>query len=218
MRLRATVKITNDIVKRRRESLGMSQKEYGLIFGVSPVKISEIECLRIRTKGQKMISLAESIADDCGVSVNDILPDEIVGLKLPNMVSVAEVDNAVIESSALRNKMISMDVDKIDEDAIKEAKSAAISSAMNCLSERERACVNGHIDGITLDDVARTLNPQVSRERARQITIKAFKKLRRHPKIDVLSESYGAIPKRCDLVNRTMTDEQYERELDYASR
>lgn len=74
MKLKATLKIQNDHIKKRREFLGMTQKEYADYIGISISRLQGFERLRYPPRTNKSIKHAQKIADDCMVNIQNIFP------------------------------------------------------------------------------------------------------------------------------------------------
>lgn len=182
MKIEAEIRLKNAIIRERRRELGLTQKEVGDIAGVNKFQVSKLECfIPISEKSIKKIALAL-----------DLQPHEIISTlpkDVPRKFSIIkEVSEQELEDFKYQVKQRALEyTNDPSENIMEDERQKFINEMLKALTFRERHILQLRfgIDGDrhTLEETARKF--KVTRERVRQIEIKAIRRLRerieRHP-------------------------------------
>ena len=174
MRVRATLKLRNEVAIAAREKLGMTQHQVADASGTSQSAVSAIECLRFAGVCAKNVS---QIATFLGIDPDELVPIHLRGENLLNEQKIVrEIPDTVL--IGMREPILIEDKDApLQAEEIK----IAIHQAIDKLTFREREILklrHGIPDGheYTMEEVGSIF--QISRERVRQIEARAIRKLR----------------------------------------
>ena len=160
--LRITVR-SDRIIKAITDMFG-TQAEMARKTGVSYQMINRFVCMREKPFTSKGWSKdAEDLATALGVYPSDLWPEHMREVILAR--STAEVSMSEAEVLAVMSDDKSMERKQV------------ISMAMRCLTPRYKLAVVMLNNGATLDEIGGEIN--VSRERARQITLKGMRNMKR---------------------------------------
>lgn len=171
MRIRATMKLRNDIVIRAREEVGMNQRDFASFAGVPMYVVCRVETLDFskKIKEEHILKLATAI----GVSPDLIVPPG-VDMKLPNEISVVrDLPPERLLSIPDRGKYV---LEAPDEQASNQEELKALDETIDkFLSYREGVIVRSAMSGMTLKETGKRI--KVCSEHVRHIYAKAMRKL-----------------------------------------
>ena len=166
----------NHLLKRIRDQYGSSAKmckETGLVA----TKVSSLVCFREKPFLQdgSLSIAAEELCSALGATPEELWPDEmseIVAKKATYELELSQAQALSLCSGAEEDVIAKQLIEKWSE----------------CLSDRQRIAIEALCDDKTLDETGKELG--VTRERARQIQLKALRKMRHHAIVDDNVRSY----------------------------
>ncbi len=181
-----TLTLRNNLLKSRREALGLTRKALAAAVGVRPSEYGRLESLKkapkVRT-GPYWSELRWSTAATRVAEFFNVLPEDLWPTEILKVQKVEESKTFDLED--LRPLLIEQQARALEspEDIlIREEFETSVSRVLETLSVREQVVLRQRFgfDGkdSTLDETGATLD--VSKERIRQIEAKALRKLR-HP-------------------------------------
>lgn len=196
----------NDIVKKRREYLQMSQKEYATFLDIKISVLCAIENLTYdKHNANTLVDSAMKIALDCECDIENILPDSLKGFSIKPILMSREIDPQCLLAHYKHSGLLGNSEADLNET---ERKKYALDMAINRLTNRERIVISmrhGDIE-YSYSEIGKKLCLSV--ERARQIHGKALRKLRKNPHIDMLSKDYIAKNTRSIEGNKLLIEEE----------
>lgn len=171
-----TVRVRNNHLKSRRDELGFSQKDMAAILGVGGSTYAQFESMRtspISTKGHwKGVPLA--LASFFNVMPEELFPDEVMSVTTPVVVRKVFADELIAITNGSSRLCLPASA-AYDATELSEQ----LSEALHTLTPREQKVMRMRFhDDLTIEAVGCELF--ITRERARQIEMKALRKLR-HP-------------------------------------
>lgn len=175
LRIRATLKLRNDVMLSAREKAGLTQSALGKATGVPQMAVSDLE--RLYYKRKRTLEHAIKIAEYLGLELDDVLPagadyavpSDVVRKKHVHVSQMMAICNTQVQRMTLPAP------DKVVED--KEL-SYVVDQMMDTITYREREIVQKRCEGYTIEELGHRF--KITRERVRQIEAKALRKLR-HP-------------------------------------
>lgn len=177
--LEVTIKVRNNRLKRRREELGLSAPAFAEAAGISYHTYIALESLRLSpvTADGEWREPVHKIADYHGLSADELFPPVVLAVKQPKVtreLSGPEVGGFL---SAYQQRAALPPSAEMESAQRKETAHRMLA----LLSDREREIIRLRFgvdgtDGLDLAGVGEKLG--VSRERVRQIEIKALRKIR----------------------------------------
>ena len=149
-----------------REQFGTSA-ELARVCGLGQSQITALVTMRARPflKSGELSSTAEAIVSALGIPADDLWPDHIRRLKARRATVELEMDAQTFAEIAA------------DDPEQRAVYRHAIAKWSRALSERDRDLVIRRIEGARLEDCAQELG--VTRERIRQIELRAFRNMRK---------------------------------------
>ena len=188
--------IFNNEIRKRREQLGFSQKEFARIVGITPTLLRSFELFNnfpivggTKCWDSYILQGANKLADFLKVNLNILFPKWLEVFKPRRTTAITEhiITESMIESPGVA-RLISGDeylCDSIDKKILKNE----LTRQIQTLTPREEKVINLRFGldiqrPLTLEEVAREFG--VSRERIRQIEAKALRKLKHHSRIKEL--------------------------------
>jgi DNA-directed RNA polymerase sigma subunit (sigma70/sigma32) len=166
--IRMQVKLQNNLIKQRRESLGLGTKEMAEKIGITYDRYLRLENMRASPKGKhrEWLESAEKVATYFHVLPEDLFPDVITAVKQPTTETVLDEE----EIRALMSANYMQAVNPVEALEQKQLESS-IDKALRGFSMRERIVLKGRLglDGEvkTYQELAVLL--KLSVERIRQI-------------------------------------------------
>lgn len=186
-----TLRLKNNLVKRRRVELGLSVRQaaeaagvsYGLWLDLEGLKVSPLDTSHRAVKhGAKWRPSAVRMAVFLGCQPEELFPDVIVAVKAPTVVKEIKASEAL----ALAGYAQTLELPGTPEAALlSEEMRRDVNRALKTISPREELVLRLRMDR-TLDEVAAEFG--VTRERIRQIEAKALRKLRHPSRTKLLEE------------------------------
>jgi RNA polymerase sigma factor (sigma-70 family) len=160
----------NHILKRIRDQYGSAAKMCKAT-GISVQKVSNLVCFREKPFLQdgSLSVAAEDMCSALGATPEELWPNEmseIVAKKATHELELSQAQALSLCGDTERDVIARQLIEKWSE----------------CLSDRQRIAIEALCGDLTLDDVGKELG--VSRERARQIQLKALRKMRHHAIVD----------------------------------
>lgn len=179
--LSVEVRVRNNLIRQRREELGLSQVQLAEKAGVSIFSYGALERMtRLpRTASGEWTRSARLLASFFNVRPGDLFPSTICDFGMPVMTRLVDSDEFVQLGQA-HLPPVEPPGSELEHEQLRER----IGEALATLSDREANLVRRRYgidtvqDGATLEELAQ--DNGVSRERVRQIIYKALNKLR-HP-------------------------------------
>lgn len=173
-----TMKLRNNLLRKRREELGLSVPKLAEACGVSYPHVLDLEGLKASpmTKSGEWRKAALALAEFFGCSPDDLFPESVLKVVAPEV--KAELDAQKV--LALGGLALEAEPPTLPDAMLSEKQlSEAINDVLGDLTPREReVLLLMYEDGLTLTETARKTGRGV--ERVRQIQAKALRKLR-HP-------------------------------------
>lgn len=187
MRLRASLRLRNDVMLAARARLGLTQAEAAWLACIPVQYYRALESLRYADyKLRTMRSAARSAADALGLALEDVMPEELEGVSLESDRSETVVVSpgnllAMVEQHGAR--MLACAPKDSDDLAFAEAAHEMaddVYGAGSPLTPREKRILRGRMEGRTFAALATA--ESLAPERARQIESKALDKARKWAK------------------------------------
>jgi DNA-binding XRE family transcriptional regulator len=170
MRLRATVKIRNDLMIVARKEKGFSQRALADELSIPYHAVVGIE--RLDFSFSFALKHGRAIAEFLGLDIEDIVPSELVGERLPTDVEKKAYCEAGKLAQAIEDRNMLPSPDDVIE---AEDTRHQIRDAVNKLPEKRRLVLNKRLDGERWFDIAESL--KLSKVRVMQIGADAERQL-----------------------------------------
>jgi RNA polymerase sigma factor (sigma-70 family) len=186
-----TLRIRNNLLKERRLKLGFTQKELAEEINIDVSQIQAVECFnKKKLRPEKLIKICEYFK----CKPEEIYPEYFKNIKKTSITRCLDA----VEFISLTNKELLQIPSQLmtqEDECDKVFKRECLVNMLNTLKKRESVVIK-HRFGInceskTLEEVAQLLN--VTKERVRQIEVKALKKLRYPNKIKLIDGYSNAI-------------------------
>lgn len=178
MKVRATLKLKNELAVAARERLGLTQKEVAAQARVKQTDVSRLECLQFRDVSNDVL---QNLASFYGLEPEDLVPPDLRTEKVGNSFTL-QVDIPASRLLSLRDgKAISASA-PMEQGEGRDVILRAIGS-LDSFREREVLKLRYGLDGNdehTLEEVGKVF--RVTRARVEQIEKNAIRKLRRPSK------------------------------------
>lgn len=174
-----TLRLRNNLLKRRRVELGLSPREFAQKAGVSHSLYLNYENLKrspLDAHGAWKRS-ALLISNQLKILPEELWPKAVLSVSTPILTKEIHAKEVLALSGYQHELALETPLTPEDLLLTEERKSAA-RSALEKLTGRQRYVLLARAEGQTLEEIGEHL--EVGRERVRQIEIKAMKRLR-HP-------------------------------------
>lgn len=194
--VRATIRLRNNAMIEARHERGWTQAQLGALVGVSQTVIGELERFDWRCRNSRRY--AEEVAAALDISVESIMPDGVEG---------QHVDHTSVHIGRVRTEQMLAYRDHLEQRMLvpppgeAQERDELIRRALETISYRERDVLKlryGLFGGLaySLEECGKRFN--ISRERVRQIELKALRNLRANATTSVLGPLFGDQRKQGD--------------------
>lgn len=175
MDVRADIRIKNDVVIRFREELGLNQRQFAMVCGVTPSKLSYIENFKFRSVYNTEL---QKVADAVGVPVETICPESLRDKNLvTRAVEIAAVEpERLLRGSMRGQRLIQSPDDHLEKDEILEQVAGALKALTPLQAKVVRLKFGIGGESHTYDQIGKEIG--VTSERVRQIVLKSLGKMR----------------------------------------
>lgn len=186
--LRATIKIRNDEMISARERLGLNQTELGKLADLHVMDVARFEALRWSDIRGDIRAKASSIAGVLGLMEQDVLPPGMDGVSIQST-RTARAYVPVDSLLSMTKEVRLLASPAADDTAMTEETNRVLREMVSTLPGREAGIIDMRfgLDGQgprTLEETARAYG--VTRERLRQLEIRAIWHLRERKRVKVI--------------------------------
>ena len=190
-----TMRLRNNLIRRRREELGLSIPKLAEACGLPYPAVLDLEGLKASplTKSGEWRKAAVSVAEFFGCTPGELFPDSVLKVVAPEIKSEIDAQKVL----ALADVGMVTELPALPEETLSAVELCeAINSAVSELAPREQEVLRlRYVEDMTLEQCAQMLSR--SRERIRMTEAKALRKLR-HPalasRIMAAAEGRGDTP------------------------